>query len=107
MSLEPLSPFFGYSKECILFPPLPFFPFSFWFIFAYDVVLGRFWGFCANMEYGVLTILHILQHEDEPPQNMKPHLGGSDKPLSKTALKNQRKHEAKKAAKQVLQKSFL
>ncbi|XP_062355513.1 eukaryotic translation initiation factor 2A isoform X5 [Cinclus cinclus] len=39
-------------------------------------------------------------HEDEPPQNMKPHLGGGDKPLSKTALKNQRKHEAKKAAKQ-------
>ncbi|XP_051032948.1 eukaryotic translation initiation factor 2A isoform X2 [Phodopus roborovskii] len=38
-------------------------------------------------------------HEDEPPQNMKPH-PGSDKPLSKTALKNQRKHEAKKAAKQ-------
>ena len=31
---------------------------------------------------------------------MKPH-PGSDKPLSKTALKNQRKHEAKKAAKQV------
>lgn len=26
---------------------------------------------------------------------------GSDKPLSKTALKNQRKHEAKKVAKQV------
>ncbi|RMC01850.1 hypothetical protein DUI87_21011 [Hirundo rustica rustica] len=39
-------------------------------------------------------------HEDEPPQNMKPQLGGSDKPFSKTALKNQRKHEAKKAAKQ-------
>ncbi|XP_021052850.1 eukaryotic translation initiation factor 2A isoform X2 [Mus pahari] len=38
-------------------------------------------------------------HEEEPPQNMKPH-PGSDKPLSKTALKNQRKHEAKKAAKQ-------
>lgn len=53
------------------------------------------------MEYGVLTILCILQHEDEPPQNMKPQLGGSDKPMSKTALKNQRKHEAKKAAKQV------
>lgn len=31
---------------------------------------------------------------------MKPQ-AGSDKPLSKTALKNQRKHEAKKAAKQV------
>ena len=27
---------------------------------------------------------------------------GNEKPLSKTALKNQRKHEAKKAAKQVL-----
>ncbi|MEJ1277550.1 eukaryotic translation initiation factor 2A [Cricetulus griseus] len=40
-----------------------------------------------------------MEHEDEPPQNMKPH-PGSDKPLSKTALKNQRKHEAKKAAKQ-------
>ncbi|OPJ85421.1 eukaryotic translation initiation factor 2A [Patagioenas fasciata monilis] len=39
-------------------------------------------------------------HEDEPPQNMKPQPGSSDKPLSKTALKNQRKHEAKKAAKQ-------
>ncbi|XP_030350892.1 eukaryotic translation initiation factor 2A isoform X3 [Strigops habroptila] len=39
-------------------------------------------------------------HEDEPPQNMKPQSGSSDKPLSKTALKNQRKHEAKKAAKQ-------
>lgn len=31
---------------------------------------------------------------------MKPQ-PGTDKPLSKTALKNQRKHEAKKAAKQV------
>lgn len=38
-------------------------------------------------------------HEEEPPQNMKPQ-PGTDKPLSKTALKNQRKHEAKKAAKQ-------
>ncbi|XP_040613033.1 eukaryotic translation initiation factor 2A-like [Mesocricetus auratus] len=38
-------------------------------------------------------------HEDEPPQNIKPH-PGSDKPLSKTALKNERKHEAKRAAKQ-------
>lgn len=45
-------------------------------------------------------ILHFLQHEEEPPQNMKPQ-PGNDKPLSKTALKNQRKHEAKKAAKQV------
>lgn len=32
---------------------------------------------------------------------MKPQ-PGNEKPLSKTALKNQRKHEAKKAAKQVL-----
>uniref|UniRef100_A0A8B9TJW5 Eukaryotic translation initiation factor 2A n=1 Tax=Anas platyrhynchos TaxID=8839 RepID=A0A8B9TJW5_ANAPL len=39
-------------------------------------------------------------HEDEPPQNMKPQSGSSEKPLSKTALKNQKKHEAKKAAKQ-------
>lgn len=31
---------------------------------------------------------------------MKPQ-PGNEKPLSKTALKNQRKHEAKKAAKQV------
>lgn len=45
-------------------------------------------------------ILHFPQHEEEPPQNMKPQ-AGNDKPLSKTALKNQRKHEAKKAAKQV------
>uniref|UniRef100_A0A8C5MBA1 Eukaryotic translation initiation factor 2A n=1 Tax=Leptobrachium leishanense TaxID=445787 RepID=A0A8C5MBA1_9ANUR len=37
-------------------------------------------------------------HEDEPPQNMKPQ--STDKPLSKTALKNQKKREAKKAAKQ-------
>ncbi|XP_010222387.1 PREDICTED: eukaryotic translation initiation factor 2A [Tinamus guttatus] len=47
-----------------------------------------------------ILILPILQHEDEPPQNMKPQSGSSEKPLSKTALKNQRKHEAKKAAKQ-------
>uniref|UniRef100_A0ACB8FB91 Eukaryotic translation initiation factor 2A n=2 Tax=Sphaerodactylus townsendi TaxID=933632 RepID=A0ACB8FB91_9SAUR len=39
-------------------------------------------------------------HENEPPQNMRPQSKGSDKPLSKTALKNQRKHEAKKVAKQ-------
>ncbi|XP_048836762.1 eukaryotic translation initiation factor 2A [Brienomyrus brachyistius] len=38
-------------------------------------------------------------HEEEPPQNLKPGSTG-DKPLSKTALKNQRKREAKKAAKQ-------
>ncbi|KAK7879919.1 hypothetical protein WMY93_033420 [Mugilogobius chulae] len=37
-------------------------------------------------------------HEDEPPQNMK----NPEKSLSKTALKNQRKREAKKAAKQKL-----
>ena len=45
--------------------------------------------------------LYFPQHEEEPPQNMKPQ-PGNEKPLSKTALKNQRKHEAKKAAKQVL-----
>ncbi|XP_062988157.1 eukaryotic translation initiation factor 2A isoform X1 [Elgaria multicarinata webbii] len=39
-------------------------------------------------------------HEDEPPQNMRPQSKTSDKPLSKTALKNQRRHEAKKVAKQ-------
>uniref|UniRef100_A0A8C9U3T8 Eukaryotic translation initiation factor 2A n=1 Tax=Scleropages formosus TaxID=113540 RepID=A0A8C9U3T8_SCLFO len=39
-------------------------------------------------------------HEEEPPQNLKPGFSG-DKPLSKTALKNQKKREAKKAAKQV------
>ncbi|KAI1893842.1 hypothetical protein AGOR_G00127830 [Albula goreensis] len=38
-------------------------------------------------------------HEEEPPQNMKPSAAG-DKQLSKTALKNQKKREAKKAAKQ-------
>ena len=37
---------------------------------------------------------------------MKPQ-PGNDKPLSKTALKNQRKHEAKKAAKQVLKQNKL
>lgn len=39
-------------------------------------------------------------HEDEPPQSMRPQTGSSEKPLSKTALKNQKKREAKKAAKQ-------
>ncbi|KAJ7324780.1 hypothetical protein JRQ81_017800 [Phrynocephalus forsythii] len=39
-------------------------------------------------------------HEEEPPQNMRLQSKSSDKPLSKTALKNQRKHEAKKVAKQ-------
>uniref|UniRef100_A0A8C8J5S2 Eukaryotic translation initiation factor 2A n=2 Tax=Oncorhynchus tshawytscha TaxID=74940 RepID=A0A8C8J5S2_ONCTS len=38
-------------------------------------------------------------HEEEPPQNMRPGATG-DKQLSKTALKNQKKREAKKAAKQ-------
>ncbi|XP_008424974.1 eukaryotic translation initiation factor 2A [Poecilia reticulata] len=37
-------------------------------------------------------------HEEEPPQNLRTGLGG-EKSLSKTALKNQRKREAKKAAK--------
>uniref|UniRef100_A0A8C6SEB9 Eukaryotic translation initiation factor 2A n=1 Tax=Neogobius melanostomus TaxID=47308 RepID=A0A8C6SEB9_9GOBI len=45
------------------------------------------------------TALGSTQHEEEPAQNMKP--GSNDKNLSKTALKNQRKREAKKAAKQV------
>uniref|UniRef100_A0A8C7K813 Eukaryotic translation initiation factor 2A n=1 Tax=Oncorhynchus kisutch TaxID=8019 RepID=A0A8C7K813_ONCKI len=40
-------------------------------------------------------------HEEEPPQNMRPGATG-DKQLSKTALKNQKKREAKKAAKQKL-----
>ncbi|XP_034295132.1 eukaryotic translation initiation factor 2A isoform X1 [Pantherophis guttatus] len=39
-------------------------------------------------------------HEDEPPQNMRTQSKSGDKPLSKTALKNQKKHEAKKVAKQ-------
>lgn len=42
----------------------------------------------------------VRQHEEEPPQNMRPGVPG-EKNLSKTALKNQRKREAKKAAKQV------
>ncbi|XP_043975854.1 eukaryotic translation initiation factor 2A [Gambusia affinis] len=37
-------------------------------------------------------------HEEEPPQNLQTGPGG-EKSLSKTALKNQRKREAKKAAK--------
>ncbi|CAJ0962531.1 unnamed protein product, partial [Ranitomeya imitator] len=37
-------------------------------------------------------------HEEEPPQSTKPQ--STDKPISKTALKNQKKREAKKAAKQ-------
>uniref|UniRef100_A0A8C6Y056 Eukaryotic translation initiation factor 2A n=1 Tax=Naja naja TaxID=35670 RepID=A0A8C6Y056_NAJNA len=39
-------------------------------------------------------------HEDEPPQNMRTQSKSGDKPLSKAALKNQKKHEAKKVAKQ-------
>lgn len=39
-------------------------------------------------------------HEEEPPQNMRPGAAG-DKPLSKSALKNQKKREAKRASKQV------
>ncbi|XP_061074005.1 eukaryotic translation initiation factor 2A [Conger conger] len=38
-------------------------------------------------------------HEEEPPQNLKPGSAG-DKQMSKTALKNQKKREAKKASKQ-------
>lgn len=37
-------------------------------------------------------------HEEEPPQSTKP--SSADKPMSKAALKNQKKREAKKAAKQ-------
>ncbi|KAG8445294.1 hypothetical protein GDO86_010180 [Hymenochirus boettgeri] len=37
-------------------------------------------------------------HEDEPPQSMKPQT--TEKPMSKSALKNQKKRESKKAAKQ-------
>ncbi|MEE6501007.1 hypothetical protein FKM82_004028 [Ascaphus truei] len=37
-------------------------------------------------------------HEDEPPQSTKPQ--SNEKPMSKTALKNQKKREAKKVAKQ-------
>ncbi|XP_075717608.1 eukaryotic translation initiation factor 2A [Rhinoderma darwinii] len=37
-------------------------------------------------------------HEEEPPQSTKPQ--SADKPMSKAALKNQKKREAKKAAKQ-------
>lgn len=42
----------------------------------------------------------VCQHEDEPPQDLRPGASG-EKSLSKSALKNQRKREAKKAAKQV------
>ncbi|XP_072111081.1 eukaryotic translation initiation factor 2A isoform X2 [Mobula birostris] len=43
-------------------------------------------------------VTSIKLHEEEPPQNMKPQT--ADKQLSKTALKNQKKREARKAAKQ-------
>ena len=42
----------------------------------------------------------VSQHEEEPPQNMRGG-GAGDKP-SKAALKHQRKREARKAARQVL-----
>lgn len=45
--------------------------------------------------------IYFFQHEEEPPQNMRP--GAGEKSLSKSALKNQKKREAKKAAKQVNQ----
>lgn len=46
--------------------------------------------------------IYFFQHEEEPPQNMRPGAAG-EKSLSKSALKNQKKREAKKAAKQVNQ----
>lgn len=45
-------------------------------------------------------IICLSKHEEEPPQNMKPGASG-EKQMSKAALKNQKKREAKKAAKQV------
>uniref|UniRef100_U3JRR8 Eukaryotic translation initiation factor 2A n=1 Tax=Ficedula albicollis TaxID=59894 RepID=U3JRR8_FICAL len=72
---------------------------------------STYFAWCPDGEHMVtatcaprLRVGNGYKHEDEPPQNMKPQLGGGDKPVSKTALKNQRKHEAKKAAKQVLQR---
>lgn len=47
-----------------------------------------------------VTIMCLFKHEEEPPQNMKPGAAG-EKQISKAALKNQKKREAKKAAKQV------
>lgn len=41
-----------------------------------------------------------FQHEEEPPQDLRPGAAG-EKSLSKAALKNQKKREAKKAARQV------
>lgn len=40
----------------------------------------------------------LCQHEEELPQNMRPGVPGEK---SKSALKNQKKREAKKAARQV------
>lgn len=48
----------------------------------------------------VTSLVSSCQHEDEPPQDLRPGASG-EKSLSKSALKNQRKREAKKAAKQV------
>ncbi len=54
-------------------------------------------------DYECLVIIMCLsKHEEEPPQNMKPGAAG-EKQISKAALKNQKKREAKKAAKQVHQ----
>lgn len=46
------------------------------------------------------NLVCLCQHEEEPPQNMRSGASG-EKSLSKSALKNQKKREAKKAAKQV------
>lgn len=43
------------------------------------------------------ALLCVCQQEEEPPQNVRP----GEKVLSKAALKNQKKREAKKAARQV------
>lgn len=48
----------------------------------------------------VTSPVSSCQHEDEPPQDLRPGASG-ERSLSKSALKNQRKREAKKAAKQV------
>uniref|UniRef100_A0A7N6FLC8 Eukaryotic translation initiation factor 2A n=1 Tax=Anabas testudineus TaxID=64144 RepID=A0A7N6FLC8_ANATE len=44
-------------------------------------------------------------HEDEPPQNLRPGVSG-ERSLSKSALKNQKKREAKKASLDVSSKSL-
>lgn len=50
---------------------------------------------------GVISgVVCFRQHEEEPPQDMRPGASG-EKSLSKSALKNQKKREAKKAARQV------